>query len=97
MTMRVLVLFTALVQALAPVVHALYPASSPVTELTESNFENKVKRGAWLVEFYAPWSAFLALLACLPEPRQPHANQGRAGNGLHAKCCRVGVSTNAAE
>lgn len=40
---------------LAPTASALYSASGPVTELTESNFETKLKRGAWLVEFYAPW------------------------------------------
>jgi protein disulfide-isomerase A6 len=35
---------------------ALYSASSPVVDLTESNFEAKVKSsGFYLVEFYAPW------------------------------------------
>ena len=42
---------------LAPTTHALYSASGPVTELTESNFDTKLRKGAWLVEFYAPWCA----------------------------------------
>ena len=42
--------------------HALYSASGPVTILNDANFENKLKRGAWLVEFYAPWCALPAFL-----------------------------------
>lgn len=33
---------------------AMY-SSGPVTELTPSTFDTKLKSGIWLVEFYAPW------------------------------------------
>lgn len=33
----------------------LYSSSGPVTELTPSTFDAKLKYGVWLVEFYAPW------------------------------------------
>lgn len=33
---------------------ALYSKTSPVKELIGSNFD-QVKKGNWLVEFYAPW------------------------------------------
>ena len=38
---------------------ALY-SSTPVTELTPSNFESKLKSGVWMVEFYAPWYVIAA-------------------------------------
>ena len=34
---------------------AMYSSSGPVTELTPSTFDTKLKSGIWLVEFYAPW------------------------------------------
>lgn len=33
----------------------MYSSSGPVTELTPSTFDTKLKSGVWLVEFYAPW------------------------------------------
>lgn len=34
---------------------ALYEPAGPVTLLTPSNFDSKIKNGVWMVEFYAPW------------------------------------------
>ena len=53
--MGILTLACTAAAVLAPTVHALYSASGPVTELTDSNFETKLKRGPMLVEFFAPW------------------------------------------
>lgn len=38
-----------------PSVFALYTKSSPVQALTPANFDSSVKKGVWLIEFYAPW------------------------------------------
>jgi hypothetical protein len=60
--MRALVAVATLLFLCAPLVQALYSASGQVTELNESNFDTKLRRGAWLVEFYAPWFAPARLL-----------------------------------
>ncbi|WPT13493.1 Protein disulfide-isomerase like 2-2 [Picochlorum sp. SENEW3] len=36
-------------------VQALYDPSGPVTDLTPTTFDSKIKQGVWMVEFYAPW------------------------------------------
>lgn len=41
---------------------ALYSAGSPVTQLTAKDFD-KVYKGVWLVEFYAPWCGHCQRLA----------------------------------
>ena len=41
---------------------ALYSAGSPVTQLTSKDFD-KVYKGVWLVEFYAPWCGHCQRLA----------------------------------
>lgn len=40
----------------------LYSGSSPVTQLTNKDFD-KVYKGIWLVEFYAPWCGHCQRLA----------------------------------
>lgn len=42
--------------------HAMYTASSPVIQLTSKEFD-KVYKGVWLVEFYAPWCGHCQRLA----------------------------------
>ena len=46
-------------------VQALYTKSSGVVELTDNNFDNRVKDsdGVWIVEFYAPWCGHCQQLA----------------------------------
>lgn len=48
----------AVLSALACIVQpvlALYPPAGPVSLLNEGNFDSRLKNGAWMVEFYAPW------------------------------------------
>lgn len=33
----------------------LYDPTGPVALLTPSNFDSKLKKGVWVVEFFAPW------------------------------------------
>lgn len=56
---------TFLVVALASSGWALYSASDPVVELTDSNFERLVVKSdeIWVVEFYAPWCGHCQQLA----------------------------------
>lgn len=42
--------------------YAMYTASSPVIQLTSKEFD-KVYKGVWLVEFYAPWCGHCQRLA----------------------------------
>lgn len=44
------------------VASAMYSSSSPVTQLTAKDFD-KVYKGVWLVEFYAPWCGHCQRLA----------------------------------
>ena len=53
---RVLVLICGtLALSWATGVRALYDPSGPVTDLTPTTFDSKIKQGIWMVEFYAPW------------------------------------------
>jgi protein disulfide-isomerase A6 len=46
-------------------VQAMYSKSSGVVELTDNNFDHRVKDsdGIWIVEFYAPWCGHCQKLA----------------------------------
>ena len=59
--MRQLV-FLALVGLLFTGAVTMYSAGSPVTQLTAKDFD-KVYKGVWLVEFYAPWCGHCQRLA----------------------------------
>ena len=61
------IIFVGLLVLLAKSVEitALYEPAGPVTLLTPSNFDSKIKNGVWMVEFYAPWYARLKrMLVC---------------------------------
>ena len=55
-------LILAIVSLMVASTLALYSAGSPVTQLTAKDFD-KVYKGVWLVEFYAPWCGHCQRLA----------------------------------
>jgi hypothetical protein len=74
-----------LMLALLPQASALYSSSSPVIELTPSNFDAKIKssKGVWLVEFYAPWCVREDGRFILRENSRPRLLLARSSPSLH--------------